>query len=143
MQIWTLAKIRTLATLVGTLLGLGLSACSSGDTEPTVLQPCVGPVTITVMPSGDTPVFSWSPACLVTRLEVFSLPGRDAEDLGSSQWRVESATLVAPSIRYGVPPSSAEAIPPVPLLAGNAYLVYVERDTGGVVVSDGSASFVR
>ena len=49
--------------VVGTLLGLGLSACS-------VVTPKI-----------------WGPRT----------------------WRVESATLVAPSIRYGVPPSSAEA----------------------------------
>jgi hypothetical protein len=136
-------EIRTLLILVLASLGCGLSSCSSGDMEPTVLRPCLGPVGVTVTPSGDTPVFSWVPACRVTRLEVFSIPGHDAEDLGSSQWRVESSTLLTPPIRYGVVPGSAEAVPPVPLLVGNAYLVFVERDTSGIVVSEGSATFVR
>lgn len=136
-------RIRPVAYLVGAFLVSGIAACSSGNTEPTALDPCQGPVAVVVTPSDDAPTFSWAPACRVTRLEVFSLPGHDADDLGLSQWRVESSTLLAPPIRYGVAPPSAGAISAAPLLVGNAYIVFVERDTGGVVVSEGAGSFVR
>ena len=135
-------QIRTCIFLLQTSLALAIASCDS-DTEPHVLQPCAGPVTVTVTPSGDAPVFNWSPACRVSRLAVFSVPGHDAEDLGTSLWRVQSSTLLVPPIQYGVVPPTAQAFPPASLLVGNVYVVIVDRDSSGVVLAEGSGTFVR
>lgn len=124
-------------------LGLSIAACGSDDIAAPGLQPCTGDVSITVDQTGDAPVFSWSPACRLSHVAVFLVPGHDEIGLGPALWRLQSSTLLAPPIQYGVVPPDAQAIPASPLPAGQAYLVVVERDTSGIVVSEGGATFLR
>ena len=117
-----------------------LSLGCSGVDGPSNLQPCEGPVTVSVS-SGTAPLFSWSPQCLAGQV-IVGLPSGFANfwiATGSG-----GSNTLRPPIRYGVPPDTA-ALGTPQLEVGSSYRVVVLRATGDTTApftSIGTADFV-
>jgi hypothetical protein len=95
--------------------------------------------------SGAAPQFSWTPACLVERLNVFE---NRAPSVGGPRliWGIERAAGLAPPVRYGQTPGGAQVLlPPEPLASGGAqYLVEVSMsEPVGNSTIVGATTFVR
>jgi hypothetical protein len=103
--------------------GLAASACKS--TEPR-LPACTEPVVLSVS-SAASPRFSWSPQCLMFRVEV-------QDTAGAAMWAVQANAVdsIAPGVTYGVMPQGAATQPvaPVPLQSGRRYALGVFRYAG-------------
>jgi hypothetical protein len=134
---------RAVVVAVGFALASSIVACGSGDMAAPGLAPCTGDVSVKVDLTTATPEFTWAPACRLSHLAVFHVPGHDQTDLGPALWRLQSSTLLAPPIQYGVVPADAQAIAASALSPGEAYVIVVDRDTSGIVVSEGGATFIR
>lgn len=77
--------------------------------------------------SGTTPQFSWSPACKIQRLAVFSGSGCSPR---FDCWQIESLNdnEIPSPVRYGTVPSTARQLStPVALQSGVEYVVRLER----------------
>ena len=111
-------KKNAVALLVGIV---ALVACGKGgDAVEPVPVPCSGSVTVSIRP-GATPMFSWTPVCLIDHLIV------EATTSGiGDRWAFSGS--VAPPVTYGVLPSGATLIrAPEPLIQGTEYRLVVER----------------
>jgi hypothetical protein len=116
--------------LVRLLLGACAVAsltCSDSPSGP-IYEPCPGDaVTLQVSP-GLTPLFTWTPACGVAFLEVYTAGG------GAALWTAYAGSgprpqnLIPSGVRYGITPPRGRTVDgPQPLQAGNFYDVGVGR----------------
>ena len=95
--------------------------------------------------SGAAPQFSWTPTCLVERINVFE---NRAPSVGGPRmiWGIERAAGLTPPVRYGQTPAGAQVLLPAePLVGGGAqYLVEVSMsEPVGNLTIVGATTFVR
>lgn len=131
------------AVVAGALFVAG--CCDIPTATDTGLPECTGPVTVTV-DSGSTPVFRWTPDCLIGKLIV--IQGGPEQEYWATETR--GLNIYASPIVYGVhPPGSVEVQVPQPLTPGDTITVQLFRwisahpdslDTGFRLV--GEADFV-
>ena len=101
---------------------LGATASCGDDADPIAasLTPCTGDVSVSVT-AGVTPVFTWSPACLIDEF----LVEPTARGIGD-RWSFHGSA--GPSITYGVTPAGATTFGgPEPLLQGSEYRVVMRH----------------
>ena len=119
---------RTGRSLLVVLMASGVTACDGDDPSSANLEPCDGPVEISVS-SGTEPRFTWSPACTLFFLNV------EPAESGGDIWGVisDGENVIAPGVRYGVVPEGAEQFTDesVPeLVEDSTYKVVVAYHTG-------------
>jgi hypothetical protein len=130
-------------TVSATVVVLSALACNGASTVSP--KGCVENVQVAVI-TETTPLFSWAPACGMSRLSVETVPSTPA---GSPEtvWAffLPENAPVGPTIRYGQAPSGANVwVAPQPLVGGTNYRVRVMQTLGGdVLVGSGGAVFKR
>jgi hypothetical protein len=118
--------------LLGTLC-LAILACNSDSTTP--LPACTSPVTVSVS-SGPTPQFSWSPACAVSQLIVFTPPALGAAE--TVWWYISSPTAdIRPPVQFGATPAGASEITAAQPLGPDRNFSVVVSDAQGNVLGVG------
>ena len=122
-----------------------LAGCSDG-LGPWPLHPCAPDQEVEVAVRNDPlPVFSWTPACGLSSLQVWDQHQTSGWTLFTGARTTENP--LRSGIRYGqVPPEAIEPGPASPLLAGRPYTVTVYRwngDASGFHDPVGSATFER
>ncbi|MBP2648351.1 MAG: hypothetical protein H6Q77_1975 [Gemmatimonadetes bacterium] len=109
------ARVRYLAVLGGVCI---ISvACSSSSEPPTSCR--AGATVVVSVSASATPEFTWSPDCLVYRLEV------SASGSENVTWWIEGT--IPSGVRYGEAPAGATGMAAEPLVRGRAYTVAVLR----------------
>ena len=91
--------------------------------------------------TGTVPRFSWASGCRVQSLTVSAGSACGAQFYC---WQIESIQQngISSPVRYAAAPSSAtEVLAPVPLQAGQQYLVSIDHYDGGLRLGVASASF--
>jgi hypothetical protein len=88
------------------VLALGILGCGSTATE--ALPPCTSPVTVSIG-AGSTPQISWSPACAVAQLIVFTPPSLGGGP--TNLWLIKSPTMnIQPPVQFGSTPAGAQEV---------------------------------
>ena len=141
------AKFRRVLKVIASTLIMVAIACSDGI-EPTPVVPCADDQEVEVLVStGQTPVFTWTPACGMASLQVFPTTGSP-----TSGWALYTGSRAAENplrsgVRYGqAPPEALEPAPATALVAGTEYTITVYRWLGeagglGSLFPQGSATF--
>ena len=104
-----------------------VASASCSDSTGTGSFPCNGTVTASAS-AGRTPTFTWSPACLVSAIQV--------QDNGSDMWFVSTPGAgIRSGTKYGSTPSGAiVGQAPLGLVTGTTYdLILYAGDATGLV----------
>jgi hypothetical protein len=104
------------------------SACEdSNDPAATINTPCSGSVAISVS-SGTTPVFTWTPQCVIDHL----LVEPTVSGIGD-RWSF-TGTATSPVTYGSLPSGTHQPGPAQPLVAGSEYRVILENSTSSFFV---------
>lgn len=114
--------MHTRVAAAGLAMSIITGACGDGKNPTGITTPCTGNVTVSVS-SGTTPVFTWTPQCVIDHL----LVEPTASGIGDRWSFTGNATS---PVTYGVLPAGAHQTGPAqPLFSGSEYRVILEHST--------------
>ena len=128
-------------------VGVALAATLVACTEPTKHPAgCSGDVALAVGITGggpDVPLFGWSPACGISRLNVETVPAAGGAGILVWQFTAPEKAQIGPAIVYGRTPRGAtETHAALQLSTGVTYRLTVWSTVGGDgVVGSGTITF--